>query len=236
MKKSEVSGKKHNHSTVWSADGENGIGKYSCGKRDEKWDFPVSKKYYAKLKAKVEQIYLDLGHAVSWAEPVMKWINLYLRDGDKPQHRYTDERVMCVFFSLRPEIDEAVRRSALARQRAAERRARKQAEQESIHAESQTNTSKTDITPHAENTDYPRINTEASVYQQDATEWHKDVRADIQGEAKTYPETRVGVQPEAQAEVQRGRKTLPEARAEVQRGRRTLPEARAGVRRTPISP
>ena len=112
-----------------------GIGGRSGRKKAEEWDLPVSRKYYAKLKAKVEQIYLDLGHAVSWAEPVMKWINLYLRDGDKPQHRYTDEHVMCVFFSLRPEIDEAVRRSALARQRAAERRARKLTKEECVQAE-----------------------------------------------------------------------------------------------------
>lgn len=107
----------------------------SAGKAAEEWTMPVSRKYYMKLKAKVERIYLDLGHLASRSALVMIWIDLYLTKGEKPTHIYTDEDVMCVFFSLRQEIDEAIRRSALARQRAAERRARKEAEMQAKEAQ-----------------------------------------------------------------------------------------------------
>lgn len=91
------------------------------------WDKPVSQSFYQKLIGRVEEIFRSLGYARGWRDEFMKFIDLYLMSGECPQRRYCDEFVLTMFYSLKGEVDAAVRRSASARRRATERRARKEA-------------------------------------------------------------------------------------------------------------
>lgn len=107
-----------------------GIGK--CGKVRDVWDKPVSKSFYEKLRAKVEMIVSGLGYVRGYTDVIMKYLDLYIEHGEVPKRTYCEEYVMAIFFSLRCDVDEAVRRSAAARQRAAERRARKAVEKNPV--------------------------------------------------------------------------------------------------------
>lgn len=91
------------------------------------WDKPVSQSFYQKLVSRVEEIIHALGYARGWRDEFMKLIDLYLKSGECPQRRYCDEFVFAMFYSLKGEVDAAVRRSANARRRAIERRAGREA-------------------------------------------------------------------------------------------------------------
>lgn len=103
-------------------------------KKSEKkqWDLPVSIAFYEKLKAKTALILRDLGHLQSWLPLIMGQFERYMRNGETASHIYDDDLRLIIFFSLRQEIDEAMRRSALSRKRAAERRERKEAEKSAL--------------------------------------------------------------------------------------------------------
>lgn len=133
-------------------------------KTKEAWTLPVSKAFYERLKIKVATIYWDLGYPVGWSSLMLECLEVYMREGWKPRGRQVEAYFQAIFFSLCPEIDEAMRRSALSRQRAAERRQRREAEklreqeaeklrqQETDESEERTNNycKDTDNTPPAE--------------------------------------------------------------------------------------
>lgn len=97
----------------------------SAKTQKEAWLYPVSRAFYEKLRAKGEQIFKDLGYGRLWTDELMKLVNAYMLRGECPQRRWTDETLLTIFVCLRHDIDQAIRRSADARCRAAERRAAK---------------------------------------------------------------------------------------------------------------
>lgn len=99
-------------------------------KTREVWDKPVSKVFYEKLRVKVSNIVKSLGYVRGYTDEIMKSLDRYIANGEVPMRYYCEEYFIAIFFTLRVEIDEAIARSAAARQRAAERRARKAAEKE----------------------------------------------------------------------------------------------------------
>lgn len=107
------------------------------------WDKPVSQSFYQKLIGRVEEIFRSLGYARGWRDEFMKFIDLYLMSGECPQRRYSEEFILVMFYSLKGEIDAAVHRSAASRRRAAERRARKEAD-DCSHVEVQNRVRKED--------------------------------------------------------------------------------------------
>lgn len=104
--------------------------KIGLTKTREVWDKPVSKVFYEKLRVKVSNIVKSLGYVRGYTDEIMKSLDRYMANGEVPMRYYCEEYFMAIFFTLRVEIDEAIARSAAARQRAAERRARKAAEKE----------------------------------------------------------------------------------------------------------
>lgn len=94
-----------------------------------KWDKPVSRAFYEKLRLKIDKIYKDLKYSPSWVAEIMEYVDLYLRSGEYPNRTWRcEEPVLAIFFCLKFDIDAAIKRSADCRRRAAERRARKEAE------------------------------------------------------------------------------------------------------------
>lgn len=94
-----------------------------------KWDKPVSRAFYEKLRLKIDKIYKDLKYSPSWIAEIIEYVDLYLRTGEYPDRTWRcEEPVLAIFFCLKFEIDAAIKRSADCRRRAAERRARKEAE------------------------------------------------------------------------------------------------------------
>ena len=102
-------------------------GKTTTGKKTN-WDKPISRAFYEKLRAKIKGIITTLGYVSGYTDEMMKMIDRYLVSGELPTRYYCEEYIMALFSALRYDVDEAVRRSAAARQRAAERRARKEAQ------------------------------------------------------------------------------------------------------------
>lgn len=96
--------------------------------KKEVWPYPVSRAFYEKIRAKGEQIFKDLGYGRLWNDELMKLINEYMLHGERPQRSWADETLLTIFSCLRLEIDQAIRRSADARRRAAERREAREAE------------------------------------------------------------------------------------------------------------
>lgn len=98
---------------------------------------PVSEKYYQKLCERVKLIIRNLGHFSSHADYVIRFIDEYLENRSIPGRNWEPQHLTVIFFSLLPDIDEAIARSAACHRRAEERRARKK-------AETATNTTKSD--------------------------------------------------------------------------------------------
>lgn len=94
------------------------------------WDKPISRAFYEKLRTKVKGIITALGYVSGYTDEMMKMLDRYMANGEVPTRYYCDEYIMALFFALRYDVDEAMRRSAAARQRAAERRARKESQNE----------------------------------------------------------------------------------------------------------
>lgn len=93
-----------------------------------KWDKPVSRAFYEKLKLKVAAIYKSLGYMPQWTSEIMEYVDLYLRDGTRPTRQWRcEEQILAIFYCLKHDIDAAIHRSAECRRRAAERRALKSA-------------------------------------------------------------------------------------------------------------
>ena len=95
------------------------------------WNKPISRAFYEKLRTKVKGIITALGYVSGYTDEMMKMLDRYMANGEVPKRYYCDEYIMALFFALRCDVDEAMRRSEAARQRAAERRARKVAQNES---------------------------------------------------------------------------------------------------------
>ena len=94
-----------------------------------KWDKPVSRAFFEKLRLKIDKIYKDLKYSPSWVAEIMEYVDLYLRTGEYPNRTWgCEDPVLAIFFCLKFDIDVAIKRSADCRRRAAERRARKEAE------------------------------------------------------------------------------------------------------------
>lgn len=95
-------------------------------KKKEEWTKPVSKKFYDGLRDHVINCLGEMGYKTSWHYPVMRDVDNYLAYGTKPSC-YVEEIERIVFIMVRRDIDKAVERSAAARRRAQERKARKEA-------------------------------------------------------------------------------------------------------------
>lgn len=93
-----------------------------------KWDKPVSRAFYEKLKLKIAAIYKSLGYMPQWTAEIMEYVDIYLRDGTCPTRQWRcEEQILAIFYCLKHDIDAAIHRSAECRRRAAERRALKSA-------------------------------------------------------------------------------------------------------------
>lgn len=93
-----------------------------------KWDKPVSRAFYEKLKLKVAAIYKSLGYMPQWTSEIMEYVDIYLRDGTRPTRQWRcEDQILAIFYCLKHDIDAAIHRSAECRRRAAERRALKSA-------------------------------------------------------------------------------------------------------------
>ena len=90
-------------------------------KGKEKWDKPVSKKYYEGLKELVVDCLEEMGEKRGWIYNVMMYVDDYLKSGDRPSSM-ANPLVRNVFIMIRRDIDKAVARSSAARRRATERK------------------------------------------------------------------------------------------------------------------
>lgn len=101
----------------------------TAGKK--KWDFPVSRAYYSRLRDNIDGIFRKLRMTdPSMPQQVIVLVNNYLLNGCVPEMPCSEKSMLfyTIFFSILHEIDAAIKRSADCRRRAAERRQRKEAE------------------------------------------------------------------------------------------------------------
>lgn len=99
----------------------------------ERWTKPVSKAFYEKLRLRCEQIFEEMRYGSGWVMNFMPAVDRYISTGETPG--MCDEGIRIVFICLRYEIDMALKRSAKARKRAAERREAKEAAQTATPAD-----------------------------------------------------------------------------------------------------
>lgn len=93
--------------------------------RKEKWDMPVSRKFYTKLQQRVSSLHWNTDMPLSSLAILLDYMETYVMTRRTPDRYSADHYAYLIFVTIRPEIDDALRRSEACRERAAERRARK---------------------------------------------------------------------------------------------------------------
>lgn len=101
--------------------------------RKEKWDMPVSRKFYTGLQQRVSSLHWNTDMPITSLGIVLDYMENYVMTRRSPDRYTADHYAYIVFIIIRPEIDAALRRSEVCRERAAERRARKLAAMESAN-------------------------------------------------------------------------------------------------------
>lgn len=101
--------------------------------RKEKWDMPVSRKFYTGLQQRVSSLHWNTDMPITSLGIVLDYMENYVMTRRCPDRYTADHYAYIVFIIIRPEIDAALRRSEVCRERAAERRARKLAAMESAN-------------------------------------------------------------------------------------------------------
>lgn len=102
--------------------------------RKEKWDMPVSRKFYTKLQQRVSSLHWNTDMPLSSLAILLDYMETYVMTRRAPDRYSADHYAYLIFVTIRPEIDDALRRSEACRERAAERRARKLAALETCRA------------------------------------------------------------------------------------------------------
>ncbi len=93
--------------------------------RKEKWDMPVSRKFYTKLQQRVSSLHWNTDMPLTSLAILLDYMETYVMTRRAPDRYSADHYAYLIFVTIRPEIDDALRRSEACRERAAERRARK---------------------------------------------------------------------------------------------------------------
>lgn len=93
--------------------------------RKEKWDMPVSRKFYTKLQQRVSSLHWNTDMPLTSLAILLDYMEDYVMTRRAPDRYSADHYAYLIFVTIRPEIDDALRRSEACRERAAERRARK---------------------------------------------------------------------------------------------------------------
>ena len=93
--------------------------------RKEKWDMPVSRKFYTKLQQRVSSLHWNTDMPLTSLAILLNYMEDYVMTRHAPDRYSADHYAFLIFVTIRPEIDDALRRSEACRERAAERRARK---------------------------------------------------------------------------------------------------------------
>lgn len=102
--------------------------------RKEKWDMPVSRKFYTKLQQRVSSLHWNTDMPLTSLAILLDYMETYVMTCRAPDRYSADHYAYLIFVTIRPEIDDALRRSEACRERAAERRARKLAAMEACQA------------------------------------------------------------------------------------------------------
>lgn len=102
--------------------------------RKEKWDMPVSRKFYTKLQQRVSSLHWNTDMPLTSLAILLDYMETYVMTRRAPDRYTADHYAYLIFVTIRPEIDDALRRSEACRERAAERRARKLAALEADRA------------------------------------------------------------------------------------------------------
>lgn len=102
--------------------------------RKEKWDMPVSRKFYTKLQQRVSSLHWNTDMPLTSLAILLDYMETYVMTRRAPDRYSADHYAYLIFVTIRPEIDDALRRSEACRERAAERRARKLAALEADRA------------------------------------------------------------------------------------------------------
>ena len=102
--------------------------------RKEKWDMPVSRKFYTKLQQRVSSLHWNTDMPLTSLAILLDYMETYVMTRRAPDRYSADHYAYLIFVTIRPEIDDALRRSEACRERAAERRARKLAALEACQA------------------------------------------------------------------------------------------------------
>ena len=102
--------------------------------RKEKWDMPVSRKFYTKLQQRVSSLHWNTDMPLTSLAILLDYMETYVMTRRAPDRYSADHYAYLIFVTIRPEIDDALRRSEACRERAAERRARKLAAMEACRA------------------------------------------------------------------------------------------------------
>lgn len=102
--------------------------------RKEKWDMPISRKFYTGLQQRVSSLHWNTDMPITSLGIVLDYMENYVMTRRSPDRYTADHYAYIVFIIIRPEIDAALRRSEVCRERAAERRARKLAAMEAEKA------------------------------------------------------------------------------------------------------
>ena len=89
-----------------------------------KWDKPVSKTIYARIRTKAEAIAQSVAQGSSFVDYVMGFIDDYLTYREVP-HWTVHKVILGYFHALKDDIDKAIERCERARKRAAEKKAEK---------------------------------------------------------------------------------------------------------------
>lgn len=102
--------------------------------RKEKWDMPVSRKFYTKFQQRVSSLHWNTDMPLTSLAILLDYMEDYVMTRRAPDRYSADPYAYLIFVTIRPEIDDALRRSEACRERAAERRARKLAAMEACRA------------------------------------------------------------------------------------------------------
>ncbi|MCM1076636.1 MAG: hypothetical protein NC411_04665 [Bacteroides sp.] len=124
----------------------------STRRAKEKWDFPVSQKFYMNLCHRIEMILQALNRDSQSIDHLQSIVDAYLGEGETPSRQTVDEQCLTIFLCLKHDIDLAIERSTRAKARAAERRAQKnaaknQTEVNKAESDASTQTASNEETP-----------------------------------------------------------------------------------------
>jgi len=120
-----------------------------------KWDKPVTKAFYEKLRRKAAFVVREMHEVPGYIDIIMDHVDRYLLYHEPPYY-YTDHMWICSFFAaVRDDIEDAIVRRKRAKERAAERKAARErakaeamktAEPEATNEKSQTEAAHTEAT------------------------------------------------------------------------------------------